>query len=590
MRNLSFTFFLQRVCKVFTRSLIPGVVSFFWIQTELFPDLVRDASSGLYYDPEIEVVIGITDGPRIPGRIVSIHQGILELRDADSRLHEIPLHRLDVATRERLLSFKPPMEIESGILRVASPFENLPIIEVSYQMAMVDGKPAPAAADLVFIAPYLGEKDFFHRPHHLRMTAEHGLTVFSFPIPTTLREVSDPARGYPSIPSGWPLFVFHVQKKLMDHLGLPRRKLFICGESSGAKMAANMAIQWPQWVEAVAVVGGGNYDEPTPEVAGVAWCILHTNGDFTTSDNRWLHRRLQELGAPAVYGMFAPKWELRNVTKNFRHSPNPNAERAQADFLAAIAERRREAVRWVPDPSVETIAGARETRFPLHFPVETAEWWSWEGADLSENFAASGQARMLEPRFWSVAHSPNPVPVMIAFPVGGQPRAIAIHYPQRDAGSPDGLNFLAGENILAIGVEVPRQADQIMPSLTRVHQQVVEWYPDLPVYLITDTATFPSVIEGFGSEVAGVAEIVLEVDETMPGIELAALRNTDPLSVDITVVDARPDADRRTLASDDPLYQTGIRPSRTIRIPGDNEAETGERWLAIWSAIAERCR
>ncbi|MGE9291634.1 MAG: hypothetical protein ACQKBT_11620 [Puniceicoccales bacterium] len=294
--------------------------------------LVKDEGTGLYYDPEVEITLGTIDGEKFVGRVQDFYPGQIIFDDKEEGELVIPLHTLDQQTREYFLSLKPPFEIKTGSFTMKTRFPRNEEITVHYQLPLIDGKLAPSAPNLIYYAPFHNEKGFFTRELHKRLTRKHGLSLFAFHIEAKSEDFDRPETSYYFDQSGWLRFVFDVQKRVLDETGLPYRKLLVMGESAGASMAANLAIHYPQWIEAVAFVGGGRFDDPTEECSSVKWFVCHTMEDRTDSENKELVEKLERLGCPVIYGIFPSRWNQRNKSVHFHHSPNESAQFAMGNF------------------------------------------------------------------------------------------------------------------------------------------------------------------------------------------------------------------------------------------------------------------
>ncbi len=548
--------------------------------------LVQDERTGLYYDPEVEVTLGTEAGQRLTGRIIGITLGKLEVRLETGRVVDVPLYELDAPSREYLRSLEPRFEVRTGTLKLPTPFERPPIMEVNYQYALRDGQMAAEAVDMVYHAPFYNESDFFAKAHHRHLTEEYGLTVFTFRIPTTTIELADPAKAYPSIESGWPRFIFTVQKALMDELRLPWRKLLVTGESAGARMAANMALEYPQWVDAVAFVGGGSFDPVPTEGSSPLWCILQTVEDNATTDNEQLMKELRQSGSYAVYGRFPPIWENRKISRNFYHSPNDTALMTMADFIGGVAEQRRKNEEWPNPQSWRHGAESSDESLP-RFPSEDTGYSSWKSRLPSEAFAERGKKRLLPLVDASFEWRGGYHPFLLGIPTSGKPGAIVLYAPSREKGSIDPLYWLMSRNLLVGGLELPEDRSKGPEVVAAALEELHRIAADLPVYVIADEGSAGAVAQGIAAGPIPVTELIVAVTR---GLTLRDRRTLPPPPTVVSAVDGRQEAAKKTLPSDHPFYRTGWDDARRLVVGGESDPEEGERWLALWTAIADLCR
>jgi len=550
---------------------------------------VKDEQTGLYFDPTVEVTLGTTEGRSVTGRITGIEQGSRQIRETTgAELVGIPLYRLDQNSRNYLRSLEPPFEVRSGTIRVPTPFDSPATVKVRYQTAFRNGKPAREAADLVYHAPYMRERNFFNAGYHLYLTREYGMTIFSFSIPGNAAELNDPEKGYPAIASGWPRFVFTVQKAVIDELGLPHRRLLILGNSAGARMAANMALAFPQWVEAVAFAGGGTYDRVPEEGSPVLWCVLQTVGDHPTPDNEHLVADLLRTDSYVVYGRFPPIWEDRGVAVHFNHSPSPFTQKTQVDFLAGVAALRRESGGARPDLGESAFGTSAATESFPNFPEDWPGYATWLEGLPSAEFAQRGRKRLLPLFGDSVEANGDRHSLLLSLPVSGKPRAAVLYAPMRKGGSVDPLHLLADRGVSAGGLELPDDTVEAPEAVAAALDRLHELMPDLPLYAVADEGSVGPVAQGIAASRARVTELLVTVAEEPS--EHGPLVLPRPPPKDVVVIDARPNVAGADLASDHPFYKTPLAEARRITVEGDGDPQKGRRWLDTWEAVADRCR
>jgi len=572
-------FSTAQTLRVWRRSVLPVLVIGLFGSPFAQGKLLKDERTGLYFDPKVEITIGTTDGRTHTGRVKDFFPGQLILDDQGGGETVIPLHTLDERSREYFLSLRPPFDIRQGSFTMKTPFPRNEEIEVHYQLPLREGKLAPSAPNLVYYAPFHNEKGFFSRELHLRLTREHGLSVFAFHIQAKTEDFDRPETSYYFDESGWLRFVFDVQKRVLEETGLPYRKLLVMGNSAGSTMAANLAIHYPQWVEAASFVGGGRFDEPTEECATVKWFVCHTMEDRSDAENREFVEKLQRLGASVLYAISPSIWTDRNKSVHFHHSPNDRASFATGDFLADIAAARRpggepsDPAEWTVTVEEGTPALAGDTDHPAVS--------SWHEPLPGPRIAAYAPLRLMPLQTRLIEGGQGRIPAIVAEPTGGSPAAIVVYVPEPESGSPDPLYYLADHGRVGVGLEI----DPAMPG--RDLLQVQDWifsiedWEDLPVYYVGSEATWPILRQLYEEPVRRDHGIFLIAPES-------AKPSPPPGGIDdipLYVLDVRPGAEELKVASDHPLHASGLETSRWIKIPGKEIWENGLRWQFLWETI-----
>ena len=157
------------------------------------------------------------------------------------------------------------------------------------------GKPGPNAHNIVFYAPSLNAKKIFSTVNKqnrkitnekLCFTEEDGYTMFTFDIVSDISEVESRDKIYYYKESGWHDLVFRVQEMLRKKFDLKKRKLLIVGLSSGGSMGEQLAVYYPDKIDAIAIGGGHRFDLPK-KGNKVAWLSLHVAGDFMSLESQY---------------------------------------------------------------------------------------------------------------------------------------------------------------------------------------------------------------------------------------------------------------------------------------------------------------
>ena len=213
-------------------------------------------------------------------------------------------------------------------------------VVVYYAVPMKNGFPSEGASNIVFCAPYVGEREFFKREFNNYFVKKLGFTVFSFEFKYDENRsiASGRENWYYYKESGWHDLVFKVQDMLLRDFQLTRKKLLIAGESGGGSMAQQMGVYFPEKVEAVASIGGAAFDEPK-EASNVAWLMINTWGASENRKNDDYQTDCRAIGMQVLRSRTPPVWKDKRE-RDFRHCPGPEAEELAFIFLKAIVELR----------------------------------------------------------------------------------------------------------------------------------------------------------------------------------------------------------------------------------------------------------
>jgi len=229
--------------------------------------------------------------------------------------------------------------VKRGEYTFTTEFENNTTVTVFYAVPMKFNRIMSSASNIVFCAPFVGERKFFVREFNNYFVKNMGCTVFTFEYKYKKEEPENRTKWYYYKESGWHDLMFKVQDKLIADYGLDRKKLIIVGESGGASMAQQMGIYYPDKVDAVAVVGGANYDKPTVKT-DVAWLMINTWGDDTKKANDKFMEDSTALNMQVLRPVTPPIYANMGA-QDFHHGASKMAEEYLFEFVKGIIDLRK---------------------------------------------------------------------------------------------------------------------------------------------------------------------------------------------------------------------------------------------------------
>lgn len=239
----------------------------------------------------------------------------------------------DVSSMDRTSS--PTYKIKEGSFILKTNLPNNENLKITYMVPVdSEGKPLPSANNVVFHAPFAGEKIPLNSPHRRYFSEKLGFTSFSFNMKLDIRYLY----CYVFNDSGWHDIVFIAQQKLLNNFNLKPSKLLVVGQSSGGTMGQQLASVHPDKIDAVAMIGGGTFN-PIKKNSKVAWLALSTWGDWYTPEGNELEKQAQSVGVQVLRGK--TPGILKNKGNRFaHHSASPYAWKLMQEFIKGVAELR----------------------------------------------------------------------------------------------------------------------------------------------------------------------------------------------------------------------------------------------------------
>lgn len=336
-------------------------------------------------------------------------------------------------------------------------FEN-PKVKVQCLIPVDDGgRPLPGAADVVFCAPYVNQKDPVVADKFFRGIAEtYGMTAFSMTIKTDPANFEGHEKYYPYAESGSHLMLLQAWDKVVEHLRVPRKNLLILANSAGATMAQRFAMLNANRVDAVSMIGGWRYD-PMREPNAIAWCVLSTRGDIREEANVELAAQARALGVNMLHAitpinaMKKEDFSQQYTSTAFHHSGGISAYDIAQQFLVAVRDLRnadknwRSFSRWplrAPADIQWALDKEGEPSAPLaqdvYFPSDAfaAVWLRNENRQVAIPSADGGSRQ-----------------VLIRYPQGGNPKGIIIYGGggTEMKGRGDDMDFLGLQGFIVVG-------------------------------------------------------------------------------------------------------------------------------------------
>jgi pimeloyl-ACP methyl ester carboxylesterase len=361
-------------------------------------------------------------------------------------------------------------------------------VKVSYIVPVDDkGKPRLSAHNIVFYAPYISERGFFTRDFHKYFPEELGFTIFSLNINANIEDAGDRKKYYCFKESGWHDIVFKAQAKITSDLRLTPRKLLVIGESAGGSMAQQLGINYPDKIDAVAMVGG-RFFEPLKTKSGVAWLSINTWGCPGLSAAKLFKEQADKIGVQVLRGETPPRWVQKDKA-HYHHSPNELAFNLMQVFIRDIAKLRQKYVKVFPPvekwPASEIICGEKQ-----YFPsAEFATLWNQLPHEASKFLADEDRDKNK--------------PIILDPPLT-QPSSVVlfIQDPSFDCSTMllDNLYYFTDKGAIAVSVEM---SDDYFETLKRIKNTLDfvlknEKWSTLPVYVAGS---------GSGGQLAAVAAL-----------------------------------------------------------------------------------
>ncbi len=359
---------------------------------------------------------------------------------------------------------EPAFTAREGSFTLPSDLEGNREVKVVYHVPEdAEGNLVDSASDVVFYAPYIGQKDPLREDYIRKLTMVHGMTVFSLEIGSDHRNVNDREKMYYYAESGSFDLMKRAWAKVRSLESLDQRKLLVTGNSGGSTMAHGLAVAMPKALEGVALVGGSRYVEG--DFSKVPLCVVTKRGDLRLPENLRLLARAEETQAPFLLAVTpACANEVGDFseqrTNNFHHSAQDAGLDIAVAYLCDLRDRRRSRL----------TGGDEDLRVPLRFgevPAGTLD--DEEGAEAKEARLAGFAGQMLPApgpvtlaawernpnRFAQISVGEESLPVLARYPSDPETRGVVI-YGGRVSGSAaetgDGLDFIGLHGWIGVGI------------------------------------------------------------------------------------------------------------------------------------------
>lgn len=240
-------------------------------------------------------------------------------------------------------------------------------VRVEYLIPMKNGIPVPSASNIVFCAPYLGDRKPLHAFYRRYIASKLGFTVFSLRIKGDIKNVGIREKYYVFKESGWHDQVFKAKKEISKMFNLEERNLLLIAASAGGSMAQQIVCSHPDEVDSIAIAGGRFFDS-VPLKKNIAWLALNSWGDHTAQPNKDMIIEAAKKGIQVIGGQTPPTWMGSYAAIN-HHSPNKQAWEMIRVFTKDVAALREANGGKMPECSVWPVKKNIDGKI-LYFPSE----------------------------------------------------------------------------------------------------------------------------------------------------------------------------------------------------------------------------
>lgn len=369
-------------------------------------------------------------------------------------------------------SYDHKFKIKEGSFTLTTNLPNNENLKITYIVPVdPEGNPLPSANNVVFHAPYAGERTPLNDPHRRYFSENMGFTSFSFNMHLDLRLIGDDKQKfYIFNESGWHDIVFTAQQKLLKDFNLKPSKLLVVGQSSGGSMAQLLAINHPDKIDAVAGTGGRSYN-PVKNGSKVAWLVLNTWGCANTLSAKQFKRQSQTTGVQVLRGETPSILKLKGGT-HAHHTAGPLAWKLMEEFIRGVVELREKNNGIMP--------------IPKEWPIE--ETINNEKQFLpSERFAFLWEK--LPHKGTAIFADKNDNSHIVVMPSSRHARAIVLFVHDQsfyESTNPmDNLYFLAKQNNIAIGVKVNDDHFETLKRIRKALSTILrkQSWRRLPIYV-----------------------------------------------------------------------------------------------------------
>lgn len=258
------------------------------------------------------------------------------------------------------------LEEDFFILKTGIP--ETPEVRVEYLIPVKNGVPVPSANNVVFCAPFLGDKKPLNAYQRRYVASRLGFTVYSLRIKDDIKNVGIRNKYYVFPESGWHEPVFAAKQAIVKRFNFENRNLLIIAASAGGSMAQQLACSHPGEIDAV-VFAGGRFFDPVPLRKNIAWLALNTWGDHTAEANKRLCQNAERRGIQILTGQTPPCWIGKTVGRT-HHTPSARAWDLMRSFLKDVVKLRENNGGVMPPPPFWPIARKAAGK-TLFFPSKT---------------------------------------------------------------------------------------------------------------------------------------------------------------------------------------------------------------------------
>ena len=377
------------------------------------------------------------------------------------------------SAKEQEASSNPGFKEGEFTLKVNRPLNDETIVRYIVPVD-ASGKPLPSASNIVFYAPYNGDAGRIKEglwPWHRHFAETLGFTVFSLTIEANTDIVNDHEQYYIYKEAGWFEIILKIQERLTNEFKLTPKPLLIVGQSSGGSMAQQMAVAYPDKIDAVAWCGGATYDQVGAN-SNVAWLAISTWGCYGVPTTRQFKKQAASAGKQVLRGEAPPDWKTVGGTY-FHHAASDTTCKLMQTFIRDIVKLREQNNGKVPPPEkwpvVADICGERR-----YFP--------------SEEFAALWQqlphavTKQLEGEY-------SPAEEFAAFPHSDKADRIVLYAGETESEvilPMDNLYFLANESTIPLSFKLSNDYLNDFERIKKALNNIIakEEWKNLPVYVI----------------------------------------------------------------------------------------------------------
>lgn len=225
-----------------------------------------------------------------------------------------------------------------------------------------EGLPVESAKNVLLYFPFYNEEKFFVRAFHRDLCEKDGFTVLTVRVPfRDHRLKEDPKRNFARNESGYGKTMWEAYDILLKkYPTLPRRKVFVTGESIGAFSAQNFILKFPDRVAAVALIGGA-YSDDDSLPATVPMLVAYAVTDPSRGAGAYLSTLAKKQKHPMYYfAMAYPCWEQYR-TDNLPHSPSEQLLSVVRCFLKDLSRHCDEAGKVLPREAWKTEKGENQS-------------------------------------------------------------------------------------------------------------------------------------------------------------------------------------------------------------------------------------